>query len=126
VGFSREERSTHLRRVAYLCHLLTKHGVVALVSCVSPYREDRDSARKLIGERFVEIFVETPLEECMKRDSKGMYKRALVGELKQFTGVSDPYEPPCSAELVIHTMEERPEEGAKRVLELLKVQTQQQ
>ena len=119
VGFTKEDRNNHLKRVAYLCHLLTKHGVVVLASFVSPYRENRDSARQLIGGRFVEIFVDTPVEECIKRDVKGMYKKALAGEIKQFTGVSDPYEAPLSAELTIRTTGETSQQSATRVLEVL-------
>ena len=119
VGFTKEDRNNHLQRVAYLCHLLSKHGVVVLASFVSPYRENRDNARQLIGDRFVEIFVDTPVEECIKRDVKGMYKKALAGEIKQFTGVSDPYESPPAAELVIRTVTETPQESAQRVLTVL-------
>lgn len=119
VGFSKEDRSNHLKRVAYLCHLLTKHGVVVLASFVSPYRENRDYARQLIGERFIEIFADTSLEECIKRDVKGMYKKALAGEIKQFTGISDPYEPPLLPELVIRTTEESTRESTARVLKML-------
>ena len=119
VGFSKEDRSNHLKRVAYLCHLLTKHGVVVLASFVSPYRENRDYARRLIGERFAEIFVDTPVEECIKRDVKGMYKKALAGEIKEFTGVSDPYELPLKPELVIQTTQETAQQCAARVLQLL-------
>lgn len=119
VGFTKEDRNNHLQRVSYLCHLLSKHGVVVLASFVSPYRENRDYARGLIGDRFVEIFVDTPLEECIKRDVKGMYKKALAGEIKQFTGISDPYEPPPSPELLISTTGENPQESAARVLEML-------
>jgi len=119
VGFSKEDRANHLKRVAYLCHLLSKHGVVVLASFVSPYRENREYARQLIGERFVEIFVDTPLEECIRRDVKGMYKKALAGQIKEFTGVSDPYEPPLAPELVIKTVEETPQRSAQQVLERL-------
>ena len=119
VGFTKEDRNNHLQRVAYLCHLLSKHGVVVLASFVSPYRENRDNARQLLGDRFSEIFVDTPVEECIKRDVKGMYKKALAGEIKQFTGVSDPYEPPVSPELLIKTTGETPQESAAKVLEVL-------
>ena len=120
VGFSKEDRSNHLKRVAYVCHVLTKHGVVVLASFVSPYRENRDYARGLIGARFVEIFVDTPVEECIKRDVKGMYKKALAGQITEFTGVSDPYEPPTAAELTIRTVEETAAQSAQRLLELLR------
>ena len=119
VGFSKEDRNNHLKRVAYLCHLLTKHGVVVLASFVSPYRENRQFARQLIGKRFMEVFVDTPLEECIRRDVKGMYKKALAGEIQQFTGVSDPYEPPLDPELVISTLGRAPQESARRMLELV-------
>jgi adenylylsulfate kinase len=119
VGFSREDRSNHLKRVAYLCHLLSKHGVVVLASFVSPYRENRDYARQLIGDRFAEIFVDTPLEECIRRDVKGMYKKALAGAIKEFTGISDPYEPPLKAELILKTAKESPQQSAQQVLETL-------
>ena len=119
VGFSKEDRGNHLKRVTYLCHLLSKHGVVVLASFVSPYRENRDYARQLIGERFAEIFVDTPLDECIKRDVKGMYKKALAGEIKQFTGVSDPYEPPTAAEFIIKTTAESAQQSATRVLQVL-------
>lgn len=120
VGFSKEDRNNHLKRVAYLCHLLTKHGVVVLASFVSPYRENRDYARQLIGDRFAEIYVDTPVEECIRRDVKGMYKKALAGEIRQFTGVSDPYEPPPSPELTIQTITESAQKSAARVLALLR------
>ena len=120
VGFSKEDRANHLKRVAYLCHLLTKHGVVVLASFVSPYRENRDSARQIVGsDRFVEVFVDCPLEVCIQRDVKGMYKKALAGEIKQFTGVSDPYEAPPAPELVLHADQEPPAVSAGKLLEYL-------
>jgi len=120
VGFSKEDRANHLKRVAYLCHLLTKHGVVVLASFVSPYRENRDSARQIVGsDRFVEVFVDCPLEVCIQRDVKGMYKKALAGEIKQFTGVSDPYEAPLAPELVLHADQEPPAVSAGKLLEYL-------
>ena len=106
VGFTKEERWSHLRRVAYLCQLLTKHGVIVIASFVSPYRENRDYARSLVGKRFIEIFTDSSLESCMKRDVKGMYKKALAGEIPRFTGVSDPYERPENPELLLKTDEE--------------------
>jgi len=119
VGFSKEDRGNHLRRVAFLCRLLSKHGVLVLASFVSPYRENRDHARSLMQDRFLEIFVDTPVEECIKRDVKGMYKKALAGEIKQFTGISDPYEVPEKPEIVIRTLEESARQSAERVLEFL-------
>ena len=119
VGFSKEDRSNHLKRVSYLCHLLTKHGVIVLASFVSPYKENREYARRLIGDRFVEVFTDCPLEVCIQRDVKGMYKKALAGQIQQFTGVSDPYEPPVSPELVLQTGEEEPEESLKKLFAYL-------
>jgi len=120
VGFDKGERSLHLQRVAYLCHLLTKHGVIVLASFVSPYREQRDYARHLIGSnRFLEVYVNCPLEVCVKRDVKGMYKKALAGEIQQFTGVSDPYEEPLTAELILRTDQESVEVSAATLLAYL-------
>ncbi len=120
VGFSKEERSNHLKKVAYLCHLLTKHGVVVLASFVSPYRQNREYARRLVGDRFIEVYTDSTLEACMKRDVKGMYKKALAGEILQFTGVSDPYEPPEHPHLVLKTDGEPPEESLSKLLSLLR------
>ncbi len=115
VGFSKEDRANHLKRVSYLCHLLTKHGVLVLASFVSPYRENRDYARQLIGDRFVEVYADAPVEVCIQRDVKGMYKKALAGQIQQFTGVSDPYEPPPSPELVLRTAEEPAEKSLEKL-----------
>ena len=120
VGFSKEERASHLRRVSYLCHLLTKHGVIVIASFVSPYRENREEARRLIGDRFIEVFADSSLEACMKRDVKGMYRKALAGEIKQFTGVSDPYEPPERPHLTLKTDQETPEQSLAKLMGLLK------
>jgi adenylylsulfate kinase len=119
IGFSRQERALHLERVAYLCHLLTKHGVIVLASFVSPYQENRDYARGLIGNRFMEVFVDAPLQECIRRDPKGMYRKALAGEIPQFTGVNDPYERPRKPELTLETAREGVEESAGHVLKML-------
>ena len=120
LGFSKEDRSAHLKRVSYLCHMLSKHGVIVLASFVSPYRENREFARKVVGDRFVEVFTDSPIESCMKRDVKGMYKKALAGEIKQFTGVSDPYEPPLNPDLVLKTDEEAPAASVAKLLGLLR------
>jgi len=115
LGFSREDRDTNIARIAFVEHLLQRNGVVVLVSAISPYRNTRDDARKLIGD-FVEIHVAPPLEECIKRDVKGLYKKAIAGEIKEFTGVSDPYEAPSDAELTLHTEGRSPAESAQLVL----------
>lgn len=102
LGFSREDRDTNIARIAFVAHLLSRNGVVVLVSAISPYRETREAARRTIGD-FVEVHVAPPLEECIRRDTKGLYRKALAGEIPQFTGISDPYEPPAAAEVTIDT-----------------------
>jgi len=116
--FSKEDRDENIRRIGFVCALLSKHGVIAISAAISPYREVRDEVRSKT-ENFVEIFVDTPLELCIQRDVKGMYKKALAGEMKNFTGISDPYEPPLRSELVIETQNEGPEQSAVRILEKL-------
>ena len=101
-GFTREERDEHLRRTGYLASRLEAHGVTVVASFVSPYRESRDFIRKLCRD-FVEIYVATPLEECERRDVKGLYARARRGEIPNFTGIDDPYEPPEHPELTLDT-----------------------
>ena len=120
LGFSKEDRDENIRRIGYVCHLLSRNGVIAVGAAISPYRAIRDELRAMIS-CFVEIYVHCPLEVCMHRDCKGMYKRALAGELKNFTGVSDPYEEPVQPELVLHTDQETPEQSAEKVLEYLRV-----
>jgi 3'(2'),5'-bisphosphate nucleotidase len=116
VGFSRADRDAHIRRVGHAAALLEKHGVTTVVSLVSPYRDSRDFVRGLCR-RFIEVYVSTPIDECERRDVKGLYARARRGDVPQFTGVSDPYEPPTAAELVIDTRRMSPDEAADRVLE---------
>jgi 3'(2'), 5'-bisphosphate nucleotidase len=117
-GFSREERDAHVRRVGYLASCLERHGVVVVASFVSPYRASRDFVRRLCR-RFVEIYVATPIEECERRDPKGLYRRARTGEIANFTGVSDPYEPPEQPDLVLETTATGVEEAARAVLATL-------
>ncbi len=102
LGFSREDREINVARIAFVAHLLARNGVFVLVAAVSPYRAAREDARRVIGD-FVEVHVAPPLEECIARDTKGLYEKALAGAIPQFTGVSDPYEPPERAELVVDT-----------------------
>ena len=102
LGFSREDRDANVARIAFVAHLLARNGVVVVVAAVSPYAQARSEARRLIGD-FVEVHVAPPLEECVKRDVKGLYQKALAGEIPGFTGVSDPYEPPPRPELVLDT-----------------------
>ena len=119
LGFSREDRDTNVLRIGFVADLLTRNGVGVIVSAISPFKEVRDRVRRSIGEDFVEIFVDAPLEVCAERDVKGLYKKAFAGEIPQFTGVSDPYEPPASPELHIKTHEEEPNESARRVVAAL-------
>jgi adenylyl-sulfate kinase len=102
LGFSREDRDTNIARIAFVAHLLARNGVVVIVAAISPFKQARDDARARIGD-FVEVHVAPPLEACIERDTKGLYKKALAGEIAQFTGISDPYEPPTSPELVLDT-----------------------
>lgn len=102
LGFSREDRDINVARLAFVAHLLARNGVIVLVAAISPFREARDRARALIGD-FVEVHVAPPLEACVERDVKGLYKKALAGEIPQFTGVSDPYEAPLDAEITLDT-----------------------
>lgn len=119
LGFSREDRDTNILRIGFVAKLLSRNGVGVLVSAISPYKEARDLVRRDIGEDFVEVFVDAPVEVCAERDVKGLYKKAFSGEIKQFTGVSDPYEPPAAPELVLKTAEEEPHESADRVISKL-------
>jgi adenylylsulfate kinase len=102
LGFSREDRDINIARVAFVAHLLAKNGVFVLVAAISPFRAAREKARALIGD-FVEVHVAPPIDECIKRDVKGLYKKALAGEVPQFTGINDPYEEPTGAELTLDT-----------------------
>src|ERR671911_2994521 len=119
LGFSREDRDTNVLRIGFVADLLTRNGVGVIVSAISPFKEVRDQVRRNVGEDFVEVFVDAPLEVCADRDVKGLYKKAFAGEIEQFTGVSDPYEPPNAPDLVLKTDEETPAESAQRVIEKL-------
>ncbi|MGQ9801772.1 MAG: adenylyl-sulfate kinase [Candidatus Saccharicenans sp.] len=119
LGFSKKDRDENIRRVAFVAKLLTRNGVAVLTSFISPYREIRDEARREIGE-FIEVYVKCPIEVCMSRDVKGMYQKAIRGEIKEFTGISDPYEEPLNPELVLETDRETLEESARKVIDYLK------
>lgn len=114
-GFSKEERDAHIARIGFIAHLLEKHGVTVIASFVSPYRAARDRVRAMC-QRFIEVYVATPLEECERRDVKGLYKRARAGEISHFTGIDDPYEPPLHPELIIDTTQCSPEQARDLVL----------
>lgn len=118
LGFSRKDRDENIRRVTFVAKLLTRNGVAVLTSFISPYREIRAEARREIGE-FIEVYTKCALDECIRRDVKGMYKKAMRGEIKEFTGISDPYEEPVSPEILLETDKETPEESAAKVLNRL-------
>jgi len=118
LGFSKEDRDTNVQRIAYVASLLTRHGAAVIVAAISPYRKAREWARERIGE-FVEVYVRCPLEVCAARDVKGLYQKAYAGEIPQFTGVSDPYEPPVDPELIVDTHRETPTESAAKVIHRL-------
>jgi adenylyl-sulfate kinase len=115
LGFSREDRDTNILRIAFVCGLLTRHGVAVISAAISPYAQARAQAREQIGD-FVEVYVRCPLEELTRRDVKGLYAKALRGEIANFTGVSDPYEAPEQPEVVVDTDRESVEESVAKIL----------
>src|SRR5882724_2473134 len=115
LGFSKEDRDTNIRRIGFVCNLLTRNDVVAIAAAISPYREVRGELRRDIGS-FVEVYVKCSIEVLAERDVKGLYKKALAGEIKNFTGVDDPYESPLAAEVIVETDTETPEESAARII----------
>ena len=116
LGFSKEDRDTNVRRIAFVADLLSRNGVPVITAAISPYKEIRDEAREMMGDRFIEVFIEASVDTCAERDVKGLYKKAFAGEIKEFTGVSDPYEAPKAPEITLETEEEEPEESAAKVL----------
>ena len=118
LGFSKEDREENVRRVAFTCELLSRNGVIAIAAVISPYRAGRDAARARIP-NFVEIHMDCPLDVLIQRDVKGLYKKALAGEITKFTGISDPYEPPLSPELAIDSSVHTPEVSVDRILSRL-------
>jgi adenylylsulfate kinase len=119
LGFSKEDRDTNIRRIAFVADLLSRNGVPVITAAISPYKEIRDEARELMGDRFVEVFVKASVDTCAERDVKGLYEKAFKGEIKEFTGVSDPYEEPENPEFVCDTENETPEESAEKLLAYL-------
>ncbi|HSD25165.1 MAG TPA: adenylyl-sulfate kinase [Solirubrobacterales bacterium] len=119
LGFSKEDRDTNIRRIAFVADLLSRNGVPVITAAISPYRELRDEARELMGDRFIEVFVKASVEVCAERDVKGLYEKAFKGEIKEFTGVSDPYEPPLNAEITLDTEHDSAEEDAAKIVSLL-------
>jgi adenylylsulfate kinase len=121
LGFSREDRDTNIDRIAWVASRLTRHGAAVIVSAISPYEEARSKAREMIERfgTFVEVFVDVSVEEAARRDVKGLYEKAFRGEIDNFTGVSDPYEPPSEPEIRVDSEHEGKEESARRILGLL-------
>jgi len=118
LGFSKEDRDAHIERVGWVASRLTRHGAAVIAAAISPYDETRRSARGMVEEfgPFIEVYVKASVDECARRDVKGLYQKAFAGEIKEFTGVSDPYEEPVDAELVLDTELHTPEESAALVL----------
>ncbi len=115
LGFSKEDRDENVRRIGFVSHLLTRNGVIVLVSAISPYRDVRDQVRQRIGD-FVEVYANASVEVCESRDVKGLYKKARAGEIKNFTGISDPYEAPLNPEVDCETDKETLEESVNKVM----------
>ncbi len=118
LGFSKEDRDTNIRRIGFVCDLLTRNGVANIAAAISPYRNIRDENRAKIG-NFVEVFVKCPVEICAKRDVKGLYEKAFSGEIAHFRGVSDPYEEPLNAEVIVETDKESAEESVNKIINTL-------
>jgi adenylylsulfate kinase len=119
LGFSKEDRDTNIRRIGYVARLLSRNGIVAIGAAISPYRDVRDEVRGAHEAPFVEIFVDCDFKELMRRDRKGLYAKALKGEIQHFTGVSDPYEPPLAPEIAIHTDRETVEQSVATIVRWL-------
>jgi adenylylsulfate kinase len=121
LGFSKEDRDTNIQRIGWVASRITRQGGVTVVSAISPYEETRQAARELVEEfgAFVCVHVHASVDECVRRDTKGLYAKAIAGEIKEFTGISDPYEEPVAPELAINTEREAPEESAARVVTYL-------
>ncbi|HWQ15970.1 MAG TPA: adenylyl-sulfate kinase, partial [Roseiflexaceae bacterium] len=120
LGFSREDRDTNILRIGFVAGEVARHGGAVICAAISPYRAARNECRKMVGaERFIEVFVDTPIEECERRDAKGMYAKARRGEITGFTGVDDPYEPPVAPELTLTTTDTTPEQCARAIVALL-------
>lgn len=120
LGFSKEDRDINIRRIGFVCNLLTRNDVVAIGSAISPYKAIRDENRKLIG-RFVEVYCKCPLEVLSERDVKGLYKKAMAGEIKGFTGVDDPYEAPENPEVTVETDKEGVDESVNKIIRTLEL-----
>ena len=119
LGFSKEDRDTNIRRIGYVCRLLSRNGVATIAAAISPYRETRDEVRRLIeqeGVEFIEVFVSCSIEVLAARDTKGLYQKALAGQITGFTGIDDPYEPPLAPEVVIESDRELIESSTRKII----------
>ncbi|MBX3306473.1 MAG: adenylyl-sulfate kinase [Nitrospira sp.] len=119
LGFSKEDRDRHIQRIGFVCEVLSRNGIVAIAAVISPYRTARDAVRKRIG-RFMEVYCKCPLDVVIRRDTKGLYRKALAGEITNFTGISDPYEEPLAPDIVLETDTDPPERCVAALLEKLK------
>lgn len=124
LGFSAEDRKENIRRVSEVAHLLAKAGIDVITAFISPFRQDREATRQLIGEHFIEVFVDAPVEECEKRDPKGLYEKARAGLIQDFTGIDSPYEAPESPDIHLRTTSQSPQESVSQVLAYLKTDEQ--
>ena len=120
LGFSEEDRITNIRRVGWVCKLLTRNDTIVVCAVIAPYEAARDENREDIG-RYMEVFVTAPLDTLIERDVKGMYKKALAGEIKNFTGIDDPYEPPSKPEVMVETDKETIEESTQKILKTMEI-----
>lgn len=120
LGFSREDRETNLMRIGFVCNLLTRNGVPNIAAAISPFENVREQTREMIGDGYVEVYTRCSIEACIERDVKGMYKKALAGEIKGFTGVDDPFDEPTDSEVVVDTDKETPEESAAKIIQYLR------
>ena len=118
LGYGKEDRDENIRRIGFVCELLSRNGVVAIAAAISPYRAVRDEVRSRIR-NFIEVYVHCPIEVLAERDVKGLYKRALGGEISGFTGISDPYEPPLAPEVTVHSSSETPQESLEKIWKAL-------
>jgi sulfate adenylyltransferase len=119
LGFSKEDRDINIRRIGFVASEIVRHNGIVITAAISPYRAARNDCRRLIGSNYIEVFVDTPLEVCIQRDNKGFYSQSKRGDLKGFTGIDDPYEPPLNPEIVLDTIKHTPEENARNIIEYL-------
>lgn len=120
LGFSINDREENLRRIAEVAKLYNLSGGIAITACISPFEKARKKVREIIGENFIQVYLDVPLEICIKRDTKGLYKKAIEGKIKDFTGISSPFEIPNNSEIIIDTSKYTPEESAKIIIDYLK------